>query len=471
MKSTKVVEKVHKAVNHVFETFPLVHKIVERLDQSRGRALLVGGAVRDMLIDKNIKDVDIEVHGVSIDQLEEILKEFGQVRLVGKAFGVLRIDGLDVDWSIPRTDSSGRKPKVLFDPHMPLEQALLRRDLTMNAMAIDLITRKLEDPFNGLKDLENGVLRVPDETLFVEDPLRYFRVMQFIGRFEMTPDQELYELGKTMDLKDISHERIVEEFTKLCVKGTKPSLGIQWLHDTGRLKDILPEIYDTIGIEQDPKWHPEGDVYEHSKQAMDVAALQNYKNNEKKLTMVLAAFCHDVGKVVATQKIDGRIRSLGHDVKGVPIAATFLDRVCYTHAIKDTILKLVRYHMMPVAFIKNNAGPSAYKRLAKKLAPQTSMQELSVLAYCDKSGRNPNRQAPFEECPEELIAVFLDRAKKYEVDLAPEPPVLMGKDLLEEVSPGPELGKLLEKAYSLQIEKGIKDKEELKRLLKVRGKS
>jgi tRNA nucleotidyltransferase (CCA-adding enzyme) len=471
MKSTKVVENVHKAVSHVFEIFPLVKKIVERLDQSRGRALLVGGAVRDMLLGKKLKDVDIEVHGISIDQLEQILKEFGHVRLVGKAFGVLRIDGLDVDWSIPRTDSSGRKPKVTFDPHMPLDQALLRRDLTINAMAIDMVTQKLQDPFNGLRDLQQGVLRVPDKKLFVEDPLRYFRVMQFIGRLEMTPDEELYELGKTMDLKGISHERIVQEFAKLCIKGTKPSLGIEWLRATNRLKEILPEIYDTIGVEQDPKWHPEGDVYEHSKQAMDAAVKGEYPDDEKKLTMVLAALCHDVGKVVATQKIDGRIRSLGHDVKGVPIAATFLDRVINTQKIKDTILKLVRYHMMPVSFVKGNAGPAAYKRLANKLAPQTTIEELTQLSYYDKSGRNPNRQTPFEVCPEELIEVFLERGKKYGVAQAPEPPVLMGKDLLGVVNEGPELGKLLARAYTLQIEHGIIDKEELKKRLKLHDKN
>lgn len=467
MKSTKVVENVQKSISHIFTTSPLIKAIVERLDQSKGRALLVGGAVRDLLLEKPPKDIDIEVHGLSINQLEQILKEFGHVRLVGKAFGVLRIDGLDVDWSIPRTDSSGRKPKVEFDPHMPLEQALRRRDLTINAMAVDMVTKELQDPFNGLRDLESGTLRVPDKQLFIEDPLRYFRVMQFIGRFEMKPDEELYELGKTMDLNNISQERIVEEFAKLCIKGTKPSLGIQWLRDTGRLKAILPEIYDTIGIEQDPEWHPEGDVYEHSKQAMDAAVNFEYQSNEDKLTMVLAALCHDVGKVVATQHVDGRIRSLGHDVKGVPIAATFLDRVTNIQTVKDTILKLVRYHMIPVAFVKNNAKAPAYKRLAKKLAPQTNIQELTRLAYCDKSGRNPDRQAPFEVCPEELIEAFLEQAKKYGVDKTFEPPVLMGKDLLAHVNPGPELGKLLQKAYRIQIEDGIIDKDELKKRLKL----
>jgi tRNA nucleotidyltransferase (CCA-adding enzyme) len=466
MKSTKVVEKVHSTLTRIYTDTPLIKKIVVRLDHSRGRALLVGGAVRDIFLEIDAKDIDIEVHGTPLNQLEEILKEFGHVRLVGKKFGVLRIDGLDVDWSIPRIDSSGRKPKVSFDPHMPLEKALLRRDLTINAMAIDMVTQTLQDPFDGLRDLESNILRVPDEKLFIEDPLRYFRVMQFIGRFQMTPDEQLYQLGKKMDLNNISQERIVEEFAKLCIKGAKPSLGIQWLYDTARLKEVLPEIYALIGVKQDPEWHPEGDVYEHSKQAMDAAVKYTYKSQEKRLTMVLAALCHDVGKAVATQIVDGRIRSKGHDIQGVPIAATFLDRVLNISKMKETILKLVRYHMMPVAFVKNNAKAGAYKRLAKKLAPHTNIEELTRLAYCDKSGRNPSRQAPFETCPEDLIDVFFARAQKYGVAQQPEEPVLSGKDILDLVDPGPEMGKLLDKAYKIQIEENITDPNELKSLLR-----
>lgn len=465
MKCIQVAENVHRVIEYVFKEFSLVKKIVDRLDASRARALLVGGAVRDALLGNQPKDIDIEVHGIGLEQLEQILKEFGHVRLVGKVFGVLRIDGLDVDWSIPRTDSSGRKPKVLFDPHMPLEQALRRRDLTINAMAIDMVIKKLEDPFGGLDDLQKRVLRVPDKDLFIEDPLRYFRVMQFIGRLQMVPDVELYALGKTMKLSEISKERIVEEFYKLCVKGTKPSLGIQWLQDTGRLKTVLPEIHATFGVEQDPEWHPEGDVYEHSKQAMDAAALQNYETDEARLIMVLAALCHDVGKVVATQNIDGRIRSLGHDVKGVPLAAQFLDRITMTAKVKETVLKLVRYHMVPIAFIKNNASAAAYKRLATKLAPETNIQQLATLAYCDKSGRNPDRQAPFVVCPEELIDIFLKRAEGYGVAKNPEPPLLTGKDIADLIEPGPKMGKLLDKAYEIQIEQGIADKVELKKRL------
>lgn len=465
MHSTKVLKNVHQAVYDMYKALPRIASIVERLAQSGGRALLVGGAVRDAVIGVAVKDIDIEVHGIPLEQLEKVLQEFGHVRLVGKAFGVLRIDGFDVDWSIPRADSAGRKPKVSFDPHMPLIEALRRRDLTMNAMAIDLITLHLEDPFGGVKDIEKNILRVPDPELFIQDPLRYFRVMQFMGRFCMQPDQELYDLGKTMLLDDISHERIVDEFYKLFVKGIQPSLGIDWLRDTGRLTYMLPEIAALQTTQQDPEWHPEGTVYEHIKQAMDIAAQQVYQSDVHRYIMVVAALLHDVGKSVTTKEINGRLRAFGHDVKGVPLAQACLDKIVVAKEVKETVIKLVRYHMMPFAFIKTQAGAVAYKRLAKKLYPDTCLQTLALLAYCDKSARKGahyNEQILFKATPREYLAIFTKQAQAYGVLFSPEKPLLHGRDIIDIVAPGPEMGKILERAYRIQIEQGITDKNILK---------
>ena len=200
MQSTKVKANIQKLVKEVVPLFGNVRTIVQALSLSGARALLVGGAVRDVLRGVDVKDLDIEIHGMQLAQVEKILKRFGHVRTVGKQFGVLKIDGVDVDWSIPRSDSSGRKPKVTLDPYMSVKDAFLRRDLTINAMGIDLVTLQLEDPFDGIKDLEQKILRAPDTEKFKEDPLRFFRVMQFIGRLEMYPDAALNELCKTMDL-------------------------------------------------------------------------------------------------------------------------------------------------------------------------------------------------------------------------------------------------------------------------------
>ena len=211
MKCTKIEPTVQNMLKEILKAHPLVMKIVDCIAHNGGRAVLVGGAVRDLLLSFDelpafakgfgghgrmsgrVKDLDIEVHGLTIDQLHQILEKFGQVSLVGKSFGVLRLHGLDIDWSLPRADSSGRHPHVIIDPHMSIADAFKRRDLTINAMGIDLNTFELLDPWNGSHDLKAGILRAPDATLFIEDPLRLFRVMQFIGRFEMKPDDQLNE--------------------------------------------------------------------------------------------------------------------------------------------------------------------------------------------------------------------------------------------------------------------------------------
>ena len=474
MKCTKVQQTIQRSLSSISKNFPCLSSVVADLHNCGARIFLVGGAVRDMFFsqqpkdynykDLGPKDLDIEVHAVSLEVLETVLKKYGHVRTVGKAFGVLRIDGIEIDWSLPRTDSQGRKPEVAIDPHMSLIDACRRRDLTMNAMMIDLVTEECIDPFNGYEDLQKKILRAPDPTLFIEDPLRFYRVMQFIGRFEMVPDQELSNLCATMDSSKVSKERIFQEFEKLFLKSKKPSLALQWLDDIGRLQTLLPELYATKGTSQNPEYHPEGDVFEHSKQAVDGAAAAQYASDEERLIMVLAALCHDLGKVKTTRMIDGVLRSHGHDIAGVPLADTLLDRLSDKTFLKKPILRLVRHHMMPVSMVKNNAGACAYKTLARNLSP-TSLRCLFQLAIFDKSARNPERGKPLLECPEPLLDVFFENAEKYGVIDAPEVPVLTGKDFLDEIPEGPELGMLLQRAYDLQLESGICDKDELKKLV------
>ncbi len=218
MKSTKITADVQRSLARALKQYPAVPLIGAQINKQGGRALLVGGAVRDLLLGLPIKDLDIEVHGLTLAQLQTILKKHGTVALQGKSFGVLRVHGVDVDWSLPRADSAGRKPSVVIDPHMPLADAFARRDLTINAMGIDLQTKELIDPWHGLTDLKKKILRAPDPRFFTQDPLRLFRVMQFMGRFEMQPDAELSKICKKMDISDISRERIEQEFEKLLLK-------------------------------------------------------------------------------------------------------------------------------------------------------------------------------------------------------------------------------------------------------------
>lgn len=461
-KLTKIPSSVQRSLDHILQMYPLMNSIVDKIVQGGGRVFLVGGAVRDLFLGLAIKDLDCEIHNLSIDQLETILKTVGPVSLVGKIYGVLRVHNLDVDWSVPRKDAGGRKPKVEFDVYLTIEQAFRRRDLTMNAMGIDLKTFELIDPFNGLEDLNNKILRTPDAELFVEDPLRFYRVMQFIGRFEMFPDNELNQLCKTMNLNGVSKERIAIEFEKLFLKSKRPSLGIRWLYEIGRLSEILPELAATVGIKQNNNYHPEGDVFEHTMQAVDAAAVLEYESQHDKLTVIFATLCHDLGKVDTTEIMDGKITSYGHDESGMEPTKKLMKRITLKIELMETVEKLVRYHMAPIQFVDQNASLSAYKKLAKKLYPQTNLQLLAKVSLADKRGRNDTSHEPLKyDIPQ--VDEFLKKAEKARVQLAPEPPVLQGKDLLDVMSPGPQMGAVLDRIYQIQIEDNIHDKQELKK--------
>lgn len=445
------------------KNYETIRIIVEEIARSEGRALVVGGAVRDMIMGIAIKDVDIEVYGLHEEQLEKILARYGIVNIVGKSFGVLRIAGLDVDWSLPRADSPGRKPTVVIDPYMTIKNASRRRDLTINALSFDMITHELIDPWHGVSDIKNKILRTPDARFFIQDPLRLYRVMQFIGRFEMMPDDELNELCSKMDISAVSRERIEEECKKLLLRSRRPSLGIRWLHSIGRLRDIMPELADTIGVVQEPKWHPEGDVFEHSMQALDAAAciVQSYENDCDKGLLLYAALCHDLGKVTTTACINGVIKSIGHEKESKKLARIMLKRITHNADLIDGVASLVLHHMMPLQFIHNKAKMAAYKRLACKLGAQVNMKMLIDLCLADKRGRNAIGHEPLTTDFAD-VQEFEKKVMQAGVMYRPIEPLLKGADIMDLVQPGPRMGQVLKDAYAFQIENNVLKKQDMR---------
>lgn len=451
--------RLEKLISHQPSFFM---SIIEDISQKGGRALLVGGCVRDLFLESDVKDIDIEVHGIEPELFESILSLYGVVDFVGKSFGVYRLYGLDIDWSFPRSDLSGRKPQVTIDPFMSLKDAFARRDLTINAMGIDLVTFELIDPFNGKEDLDKRILRAPDVHFFAQDPLRFFRVMQFVARFDMYPDDELQAFCSQMDVCGISRERIEVECEKMFLRSKQPSKGIRWLYALNRLSDIFPEIYALITVPQDPLWHPEGTVFEHTMQAIDAAVfhVQKYEAKTEKLILFYAALCHDFGKVVTTINVDGRIRSPGHAQKGVEYTKRFLARIMQNSEIIHAVCQLVWYHMHPMQFIASNASLASYKRVAAQLKKPVTMQMLADLFCIDRQARNPQKEAPLMECDQEA-KLFLEQVKKAGVLYARENALLLGKDIMSFVEPGPKMGEALRYAYALQINESINDKQVL----------
>lgn len=461
-----------KSLHDLIHRHAPLRDIITAAHDQGARAYLVGGAVRDLLLGRTVKDCDVELHNIDFTATRALLEKFGTVFDVGASFGVLKISTLPtIDWSLPRRDAAGRKPEVTIDPTLTIEEALRRRDVTFNSMAIDLYDERFIDPFGGKKDLEKKILRATDLTLFAEDPLRLYRVMQFSSRFDATPDEALNTLCATMSLGGISRERIEEELKKLLLLSERPSRGLRWLQSIGRMRDLFPEIAVLVDTPQNPHWHPEGSVFEHTMQSVDAAALimrgkfkgaPFYTFSERDaLVLMYATLCHDVGKAVSTEMTPRGISSHGHDVAGESISRDMLKRIMSNQDLLATVPLLVRHHLAPGIFAVHGATPAAYKRLALKLSPHTSLQMLGHVALADRAGRNPEEPVPFHEADHSVIAFFAN-ASAAQVLKEHEQPLLLGRDLLEVISEGPLLGELLKRAYELQLEEGIDDKERLK---------
>jgi tRNA nucleotidyltransferase (CCA-adding enzyme) len=465
-----LVNSTSAAIKNVIEIFygscPELKIVVQAVINAGGTPVLVGGAVRDAFLCLVPKDFDVEVYNLSVDDLQKVLAQFGTVNVVGKSFGVLKLGSMPIDWSVPRFDSTGRKPEVCLDPYMDYHTSFARRDLTINAMGIDLITQELIDPFTGQEDLHNKILRAPVIERFIEDPLRLFRIMQFVARFDMQPNDILQHACKTMSIKDVALERIEQEYKKLFLFSAQPSKGLRWLQSIGRLQELLPELYATIGVIQGAHWHPEGDVFTHSLQALDAAVIiaeQQSLSEEKKLVLCCAALCHDLGKVSTTFEDKKGIHSYGHAEVGAPLAVKLLEKMFKNEILlKKAVYKLVYYHMMPGALVRGNARLSRYQHLAAKLAPEVTAEFLSFLCLADRQGRNPNSSLPLSHNDQE-IDLFLQKITEAQVLHQPIPPLLKGSDLLSIVPPGKQIGTLLKKAYEIQIDENITDKDALKR--------
>ena len=475
--STKKKRDIQKSINSLFDRYPVLPIITEQIKKHNGTCYLVGGAVRDIFLGIFLKDIDIEIHGIPFELLAKIIDPILPVFEAGKSFGILKAIDYPFDFSVPRTDSSGRHPSVDINPDMGIEMALKRRDLTFNAMAINIETFELVDPYNGLADLTAGIIRATDTTLFAEDPLRFFRIMKFVSRFGMTVEPATEKICSRIDISLVSQERIESEFDGLLLQSQRPSLGIRWLHRMGRLSDVLPELAATFMIDQEKDWHPEGSVFEHLMQTLDAAAdlMHNSKdfttqevlinildnNRTHKLIFLYSALCHDLGKVATTRCIDGRLRSWGHDEAGVAPTKSMLQRITGRKKIIDAVLSLVKYHMRPGQLVSQKSSASAYKRLADQLHEPLSLGFLALLFQADRLGRNGVSSMPLK-IQEIEIEQFIAGAEKAGVLYAKEEPLLTGKDFLDRVTAGPELGRLVKKAYEIQLLSAGITKEALK---------
>ncbi|MDH4146045.1 MAG: HD domain-containing protein, partial [Acidimicrobiia bacterium] len=402
---------------------------------------------RDALLGRRAADLDIEVFGVPTDELRDLVSAIAPVSLVGASFGVLKLHGVPVDVSVPRTERKvGRGHRgflVDADPHLDPARAAARRDFTINAIAWDPLRRALIDPFDGRADLARRVLR-HTSSQFGEDPLRVLRGMHFVARFDLAPAEDTIALCRSIEPEGLAPERIFDEWRKLVLSGERISAGLAFLAAT-RWVEHFPELAALQGCRQDPEWHPEGDAWVHTGAVMDAFAAERVGDDHEDLVVGLACLCHDLGKPATTQFVDGRWRSPGHEAAGLEPTRRFIERLTNQDRLADEVLPLVADHLKPDQLFQAGAGAAAVRRLARRVG---RLDRLLRVATADRRGRPPLAWDGFP-----AARWLLEQATQLDVLTAAPRPLVGGRHLIGlGQKPGPHFKALLDEAYEAQLD-------------------
>jgi tRNA nucleotidyltransferase (CCA-adding enzyme) len=433
--------------------------------QADGRALLVGGWVRDFARGVQSVDYDVEVYGVEAAALRALLDRQGKVDAVGEAFTVYKVRLRDnkksfvVDVSLPRRESkTGRGHRgfvVEGDPHMSFAEAARRRDFTINAMMYDPLAHDGQgeyiDVYGGQADLQQKILRVVDPRTFIEDSLRVLRAMQFAARFKFMVDPATAELCRSIDLSDLPSERIWAEVEKWLL-AARPSIGLRAGRELGISKKLWPEIDALAGCPQDPRVHLEGDVFIHTGMVLDEARkLIDDLPRPKQIAVMLGALCHDLGKPGTTKVEGGKVCAAGHEAASVALTETFLDRLkLFTfdnYDVRKQTLALVKHHAVPHRWGRaHNAGEVITDGMFRRLALEVEPNLLYRVALADCLGRTGDFKPDYEDW-------FLARVRELGIEKRAPAALLLGRHVLDlGLQPGPRVGEVTRAVYERQLD-------------------
>ena len=420
---------------------------------------LVGGAVRDGILDIPTEDFDFTTDATADESLMLFKNNGYQTTEIGKAFGT--IEALYENFSLHvttfREDSykdTSRKPEISGSNN--LENDLKRRDFTINAIAYDLLENKLIDPYSGLKDLSQGVITTPDsaDISFSDDPLRMLRACRFVSSHGFSPDSDTFEaIKKNIDrIEIVSNERIRDELNKLLI-GDNPSLGIRAFVESGLSLKIMPEL-DKLKIEVDPKHHHK-DVYEHT-----LIVVERVSPN---IVSRLAALLHDIGKPNTKGIDNGKVHFRHHEVVGARISEQILKRLKYSKKEIQDICLLVENHLRPHTF-KMGWTDSAVRRYIVDSGEM--IDKLNDLVRADITTKNKNKFDEINTYLDEMEARIAEVKEKEE--LSNLRPPITGDEVMEifDLQPGPTVGKIMKTLYEQRLNEGEVSKEEAIKLAK-----
>ncbi len=406
----------------------------------KGRIYEVGGAVRDrfLKLTQKVKDRDYLVTGIPYDELTHILRNHGRVGLVGRSFGVIKFTQYKrekqhtFDITLPRREHStgaGHTDfEVDFDPDLKVEEDLVRRDFTVNAMAFDLDSEMLIDPLGGQLDLEKRQLRMTSPTSFEEDPLRMLRAVQFAARFNFMIEPETFRALQMHAplINSVSEERIAEELNKLLTRSEAPSEGFRIMLSAGLLKEILPELEACVGVDQPGGYH-KYDVFEHTMHCLDACAPD--------LKLRLAALFHDINKPQAKRVTETGATFYGHEVTGARTGVKVMSRLRYPKDLTKEVNTLVERHMFTT-----EVSDKGMRRLIKRVGVDLIFKLLD-LRRADVVGQGMGGITEDVDEFEANIRAELDRQPPLKhSDLA-----LNGRDIMKMfgISPSPLVGQVL----------------------------
>ena len=426
--------------------FAFIKKFIKHYPQAK--IYLVGGAVRDILLERETKDYDFVIAGAPIEVVEKFFSALGEVNLGGKSFGVFKFvpDGFHVgddnfeaiDIALPRTEVAGMSGgykdfEVQSDPNLPIESDLSRRDFTINALAWDIEGEKIIDEFGGLKDLSSCTIRAIGDPAdrFQEDYTRMLRGIRFACQLDFSLEPKTYAAikSKAVKIKTIAPERINEEFTKI-IMSPQPEKGIRLMQEIGLLPVLIPELSAAYGVTQN--LHHIYDVFEHSVRALQAGADRGYK-----LEVRLAALLHDIGKPQTKEGNGPKSTFYNHDIVGAKMAKKILKRLNYSNETIDYVTHLVRYHMFYYAL--DTVSDAGVRRLLARLGEE-NIDDFVAVRICDRLGMGRPKAKPWK-------LIELERRFK-EVKLDPITPKMIklkGDELMQilEIAPGPRVGLIL----------------------------
>jgi putative nucleotidyltransferase with HDIG domain len=410
---------------------------------SEGRIYEVGGCVRDSFLQGGFdsKDIDYLVCDISLTRLQQILHRHGRVDTVGRSFGVIKFTPPDrcdhtpitYDISLPRSEKSigiGHTDfEVDFDPSLPVEDDLIRRDFTINAMARDLRNGSLIDPYGGQADLERRLIRMVSPESFKEDPLRMLRAVQFAARFEFTIEPDTYRalVDNVALIDSVSPERIAEELNKLLQRAAHPSIGLRLMQKSGLMKHIIPELEPAVGCEQPGGYHAY-DVFEHTVRMVDAC--------RPGLAVRLAALFHDITKPQHKRLTDNGATFYSHEVTGAKIAGEVMSRLKYSKDLIKDVKLLVERHMFTT-----EVGPKGLRRFIRRVG-QRLIPDLLNLRRADVIAQGMGGTTDDVDQMEQAIADEISRKPPFgRSDLA-----LSGRDVIRifKLDESPLIGDILD---------------------------